>query len=367
MGKLQYDPMIHHFSHPHPLQLTTPQQAQIKGPCNGCKLQPSGWIYTCIPCNYVLHLHCSQMPQLIHHPSDLNHSLTLLPCPAYPEGFFNCNACGHPGYGFSYHCTPCDLDIHIQCASMPLSLENPAHHHPLTLSFFPPYRNKGFSCDICLNLGSNHWLYRCNACEFDSHLACATAKPKTVVQAQTHQLVALQQQQMVAKAGPGTRFQAQPRTGTQFQSPSTGFVNGCQQQNYYMNDQNTGLSQSADLPMVMMNGPQANQPMIMRNGPQSNQPMMMMMMNGLPQANQPTTMMNGSRNGVVDQAIQGFINSATQQMGQSLVQSFLGGGGGGGSGGDAGGGGGGDSSCNSISVSLDFNTAFESSDSSALE
>ncbi|KAF9602482.1 hypothetical protein IFM89_028496 [Coptis chinensis] len=62
---------------------------------------------------------------------------------------------------------------------MPLSLKHQSHPHPLNLAFnHPPYPTKGFYCDICQRLGSKYWLYRCNACEFDVHLDCATSKPR---------------------------------------------------------------------------------------------------------------------------------------------------------------------------------------------
>lgn len=65
---------------------------------------------------------------------------------------------------------------------------------------------------------------------------------------------------------------------------------------------------------------------------------------GVPPASAPVG--SGQGNGLFGFAIQGLVDAATQQIGQSLVQSLLGGGGGGGggdggvdaSGGDGGGG-----------------------------
>ncbi|WRX22504.1 DC1 - like 10 [Theobroma cacao] len=94
MGKLSHDLHIQHFSHPHLLELTNPLTLNIT-PCSGCKLQSSGWMYTCKPCNFTLHTSCSQLPQLITHPAHPGHPLTLLPTPAYPVGCFNCDACAY--------------------------------------------------------------------------------------------------------------------------------------------------------------------------------------------------------------------------------------------------------------------------------
>nr|DAD22147.1 TPA_asm: hypothetical protein HUJ06_023610 [Nelumbo nucifera] len=69
MGKLNYDPVIQHFSHPHPLELCcNHQQLNLHAvSCSGCKLKlaSAGPIYTCRCCNFFLHISCSQMPQHI--------------------------------------------------------------------------------------------------------------------------------------------------------------------------------------------------------------------------------------------------------------------------------------------------------------
>ncbi|XP_058080158.1 protein VACUOLELESS GAMETOPHYTES-like [Magnolia sinica] len=302
MGKLSNDATIQHFSHPHPLELVQLSTIHFPAsPCAGCKLKASSWIYACKPCNYVLHITCSQMPQLINHPSDPHHPLSLFPLPAYPEGFFNCDACSRRGNGFSYHCGVCDLDIHILCASMPLSVSHPAHHHPLNLVFFPPYESKGFSCDICENLGASHWLYRCSTCEFDAHMVCATAKPRPTVQAQNQypQGIPQQQHQLL-----------RPAANPQFQAPGDGLRNGPQQgytPTYYVDGPSQGIHQA---------GPPAGG--------------------------------NGPGNSLADQTMQGFIDGTAQQAGESFMQGITGDG----SGNGVGDGGGGDSSSGSIFSNL---------------
>ncbi|KAK6928637.1 DC1 [Dillenia turbinata] len=209
---------IHHFSHHHPLHLSNLhlQPTQILPSCSGCKLKASGGlIYCCQPCNYFLHISCSQKPQQITHPFDQNHVLSLLPIPIYPGGLFNCDACGKQSNGFSYHCNSCNIDLHITCASMALSLNHPSHHHQLNLTFSPPYVNKSFSCDICKNLGSNHWLYRCNMCEFDAHLECAIARPTLPVQ-EAIQRNQMQNFQTTTRAIPMYNQAPSPMTVTQF-------------------------------------------------------------------------------------------------------------------------------------------------------
>ncbi|XP_070032228.1 protein VACUOLELESS GAMETOPHYTES-like isoform X1 [Nicotiana tomentosiformis] len=181
MGKVKLEPQeskntINHFSHPHPLELITNQNFASSSSqlCSGCKIQAIGSIYTCKSCNFFLHTECSQMPQQITHPFDKEHHFTLLPKPIYPDGKFNCDACGENGDGFSYHCKTCGTDLHILCAVFPQCVTHWSHHHQLDLKFSPPYPGKSFCCDICKKVGTNHWLYRCQTCGFDAHLNCTT-------------------------------------------------------------------------------------------------------------------------------------------------------------------------------------------------
>ncbi|KAL1204149.1 Protein VACUOLELESS GAMETOPHYTES [Cardamine amara subsp. amara] len=177
MGKptSQNTSFINHFSHPHRLQLTPSSSSP---PCSACKLAGgNGRSYSCRPCNFSLHESCSKMKQVIKHPSHPSHNLNLLVAPVYDGGCFNCDACGVNGTGFSYQCSHCDFDIHALCAYKPLSIIHKSHpQHDLKLAFYSPYgANKGFSCDICLQIGKNQWLYRCILCEFDAHVGCVTA------------------------------------------------------------------------------------------------------------------------------------------------------------------------------------------------
>ncbi|XP_068645369.1 uncharacterized protein [Aristolochia californica] len=311
MGKLSCDPLIHHFSHPHPLELSNVQQMSsiaFAAPCAGCKHKPSGWVYVCKVCNFCLHVSCSQMPQLIHHPAHAIHPLSLLPQPAYSAGYFNCDACGRLGDGFSYRCGACDLDIHVLCAAMPLSLAHQAHHHHLKLELIPPYHNKGFSCDLCGNLGSNHWLYRCSSCEFDAHLSCATTKHQmnvcTVVQAAPfmNQRPQLQPVQMQRPPLPGST------------AIGAGFVRGGTPMT------TTPMQMEATHPT----GPQQQLDAAINNcyvkpnaGPGGTQ------MYTRPPSPAGDT---GAVNNLMQLPMHGFTDGASQQIGQNLVQGVMGGG-----------------------------------------
>ena len=140
MGRPKPEDSIRHFSHPHPLfnsSLNPQANSSSSSSCVVCKLKllnlPS---YTCKPCNFHIHLNCSELPQKIRHPFDKNHLLSLISSPKYQEGTFRCDACGKNGDGFAYHCGDCGIDLHTVCANMPSRVTHQSHpHHQLSLTF----------------------------------------------------------------------------------------------------------------------------------------------------------------------------------------------------------------------------------------
>ncbi|KAF9671227.1 hypothetical protein SADUNF_Sadunf12G0025500 [Salix dunnii] len=297
MGKLDHDPYVNHFSHPHPLELSNAQSLYMTS-CSACNLQPHGWMYSCKPCNFTLHISCTQMPNFITHPSHPIHPLTLFSTPPYPGGSFNCDGCGLQGNGFSYHCTTCDFDVHIMCATNPLSLAHQSHPHQLNLAFYPPYQTKGFSCDICNRIGSNHWLYRCGSCEFDAHMECAMSannRPSPHLQ---------HSNSSPAPNNFNIQYQQQPGLGRGNFAYRQSRSMGAMPQQQWRQQQQASYQQT-------------------NRGP------------------------DGAANGtLMDTMVQGFVEGAAQQVGQTLVQSIMNPDGN--SNTDSNGGGGGDSSDPSI-------------------
>jgi len=280
MGKLNHDPYINHFSHPHPLELSNAQSLYMNS-CSACNLQPSGWMYSCKPCNFTLHISCTQMPTLITHPCHPIHPLTLFSTPVYPGGSFNCDGCGLQGNGFNYHCTTCDFDVHMMCATNPLSLAHQSHPHQLNLAFYPPYQTKGFSCDICHKIGSNHWLYRCSACEFDAHMKCAMSVNNTPLPHVQHS------NSLPVANNVNIQYQQQPGLGGA---------------NYgYRHSQSMGA-----MPMLQQRQ-QRQQRQLQQVSYQ-----------------QPSGGPNGAANGtIMDTMVQGFVDAAAQQVGQTFAQSIM--------------------------------------------
>ncbi|OWM69248.1 uncharacterized protein LOC116211693 [Punica granatum] len=163
-------PVITHFSHPHPLEITSLPE-KLQAACSGCgiKIFPGKAYYACKTCEFCLHGTCYNLPRKIYHPADPNHHLILILSPS-----FRCRGCGNPGNGFSYNCNVCSQDYHSLCTLKPLSITHRSHSHPLILEFAPAYEGKGFRCDLCQNPGGlDHWFYSCSGCGFDVHLDCA--------------------------------------------------------------------------------------------------------------------------------------------------------------------------------------------------
>ncbi|KAF8395926.1 hypothetical protein HHK36_019881 [Tetracentron sinense] len=173
MGRLiinEETPSFSHFSHSHPLELVILGDSG-KVTCFGCNndIASGREYYTCKACSYNLHKVCYDMPRKISHSAHKIHDLILSVATD-----FDCKACGHHGTGFSYKCNPCLYDCHVLCSVMPLEFQHQSHQHILNLEFSSPYGGAGFQCDICSKPGSNHWVYRCDECQYDVHLRCAT-------------------------------------------------------------------------------------------------------------------------------------------------------------------------------------------------
>ena len=174
MGSAHKDPNVFHFSHPHPLECTTPPSTGNNVIiCFGCKLKVKHGedYYECKTCAFSLHNVCYKMPLITNHPSHASHNLVLLAIPS-TKATLNCVACGNHVTGFCYHCAECSIFFHSLCLALPVSLAITYHPHKIKLEFSAPYH---FFCDLCNkpSYNNNGWLYRCNMCEFDTHIACA--------------------------------------------------------------------------------------------------------------------------------------------------------------------------------------------------
>lgn len=91
------------------------------------------------------------------------------------NGEFTCNACFSDGTGFTYHCSVCKFDLHIQCVSLPETVTRSDHEHILKLYYSCPVKGEEytFSCDVChVDVQKDRWTYYCESCDYGTHLGC---------------------------------------------------------------------------------------------------------------------------------------------------------------------------------------------------
>ncbi|KAL2234238.1 uncharacterized protein LOC105168581 [Sesamum indicum] len=167
---------FNHFSHRHPLELSQLHQ-EDKAICSGCELDILGSAYVCTKpnCTFLLHDFCFDLPRRIRHYSHPKHPLGLSFSPPYNDGEFTCDACGHSGHAFTYHCGTCKFDLHVECAALPEVENRRDHEHPLVLSCGSPEGSAAeFVCYVCSGcIGKGCWMYCCLACNCGAHLECA--------------------------------------------------------------------------------------------------------------------------------------------------------------------------------------------------
>ncbi|KAK9051599.1 hypothetical protein SSX86_028226 [Deinandra increscens subsp. villosa] len=121
-----------HFSHKHNLMMhEMPEGAEVS--CCGCNSLATKTIYICWQCSFYLHEQCFHATRSRKHPSHPHHPLTLVPYPTYPSNSFYCNSCKIIGTGFSYSCSDCEFDLHVQCAHSISSATN--FHQPHHVSY----------------------------------------------------------------------------------------------------------------------------------------------------------------------------------------------------------------------------------------
>ncbi|PIN03612.1 hypothetical protein CDL12_23848 [Handroanthus impetiginosus] len=297
MGKIEAESSINHFSHPHPMRLVSFTSSTAKRiTCSSCTNEASGLVYICESCNYCLHKPCSDMPLNLSHQVDQEHTLTLLP----KGGAFQCNACGALGTGFCYHCAACDLDLHTVCAFMRPSVKGAAHVHTLKLYFEPPYENRAFMCDVCGESGSNHWLYRCDLCQFDAHLKCAKKQPQIDRKLRSDSRIEKGRTQIMVKPR-SVHFPTSSGSQTQHQLPVI--------ESYRPGSLSPGQIQFHNTSSVFTTPTFVPPPL----------PLPLQLQPPPPQRTR-----NGTSDNVVQNILEGLVEGAASAFGQALMQGVLG-------------------------------------------
>ncbi|CAL5432558.1 unnamed protein product [Camellia sinensis] len=179
---------IQHFSHNHPLNLV--DQVAIFATCQCCEQivttrnTPS---YKCLKFGCWFHIHklCTQLPQQLSHPFHPQHPLTLLPHPPSNGGEFRCQACGKARRGFTFHCSTCQFNLDINCASLKpqinqqISIRHFSHTNLHTLDLCNKDKNFDVFCSACESQFQDHdSIYVCLECKLLLHKPCAELPQK---------------------------------------------------------------------------------------------------------------------------------------------------------------------------------------------
>ncbi|KAL8231995.1 hypothetical protein R6Q57_001773 [Mikania cordata] len=149
--------------------------------CHSCfRYHQDGICYHCSICNYEIDLRCATFfeQHTIHHPG---HPHPLISLSAEP-GLIKCSACGEKHEGCFYQCvTCCKFLINFDCLSLPVKLsiqtKHFSHVHFLTLSYSILDRLYDFECRICgMEFEDDHFIYKCSKCMYYVHPKCATQR-----------------------------------------------------------------------------------------------------------------------------------------------------------------------------------------------
>ncbi|XVE78416.1 hypothetical protein DITRI_Ditri13aG0143300 [Diplodiscus trichospermus] len=109
---------IQHFSHQHPLVFREQEShGNQAASCSGCDEPVIGSAYCCIFCQFCLHKRCAELPSVILNSFHPQHLLTLLAKSPYPNGIYVCDVCKNTRKSFLYHCSDCEFNLDISCAS----------------------------------------------------------------------------------------------------------------------------------------------------------------------------------------------------------------------------------------------------------
>jgi len=169
---------LQHFFHPHPLTFIhywAYSYSDFIYTCEGCYEEILGYSYSCKRCKFFLHKSCGEQPRELQHPLHPQHPLFLLEGSPADELCYFCNK--YIQRGFAYHCSHCNFNLHLKCASIPFTVEAEFHDHPLKLV----RKLVSFTCDACGKKDEDMYSYLCTSltCSLMVHQKCA-ALPLTV-------------------------------------------------------------------------------------------------------------------------------------------------------------------------------------------
>ncbi|KAD4586036.1 hypothetical protein E3N88_23637 [Mikania micrantha] len=154
--------------------------------CNQCGKQIDWhhrYYYKCsMPsCNYSVHKFCEELPKTLQFQGHTSHTLILKKA----TNDQTCHSCfGYHQDGICYHCSICNYEIDLLCATFveQSTIHHPGHLHPLLSLSIEPGLNKCFACGekhegICgMEFEDDHFIYMCSKCTYYVHPRCATQR-----------------------------------------------------------------------------------------------------------------------------------------------------------------------------------------------
>jgi hypothetical protein len=151
--------------------------------CLVCEEQAEGPGYKCSAseCNFRFHKSCAQLPRQMYHPSHSNHILIL----ELPRGYSShCNVCGKwCRRSLFYRCDECDFNIDITCATSTLITTAEDCQH----AFVPFLKKIHFTCEACGRQGTD-FASLCTICRLFIHSRCAGFSRTINIQRHNHAL-----------------------------------------------------------------------------------------------------------------------------------------------------------------------------------
>ncbi|KAF8079729.1 hypothetical protein N665_1004s0013 [Sinapis alba] len=170
-------PEAYHTSHPqHPLKSFRgqfPGYADEK--CLLCEKefdQERHQLHHCYVCNVSICRECIRRPPPVDVECLKTHEHQLYLVPRLID--FTCNACGTKGNRSPYFCLPCNFMIHRECIDLPRVIYINRHDH--RISYTPRLGHGEWKCRVCRKkVDGFYGAYSCSKCpSFAAHARCAT-------------------------------------------------------------------------------------------------------------------------------------------------------------------------------------------------
>lgn len=165
-------PEINYSCHPkHLLKRLTRIPSYSDRKCCLCENKLQNLFYHCSICNFSVDVNCEKNPPpfTLFQPKAHEHSLTLM-----PQRIIFCNACGTNDGTNPYVCLPCNFMIHQKCIDIPYVIKTSRHDHRIYYNYSLVAGD--WKCGVCHK--EINWIcgaYSCSKClYFAIHLRCAT-------------------------------------------------------------------------------------------------------------------------------------------------------------------------------------------------